>query len=120
MAVIEYMMERIDGGNAKRVPEFVGSRGHWYRASDHTYVGWIDDDREYYVPDTIVTLSKADLTTRLLAMHADAPFQKEVVDADGNPQFSPDNGARLTENKTDAEVTAEAESWYDMFVAENS
>lgn len=120
MAVIEYMMHRIDGGNAKKVPDWVGSRGHWFRSSDNTYIGWIDDDRDYFVPDTIVTLTKAEFTTRLLALHSEDPFRKDVLDENGDPTYDPSTGHRIFENKTDAEVTAEAEAWYDMFVADNS
>ena len=118
MAVVEYMMHRINGSNAAKPPDWVGDRGHWHRHSDKTYVGWIDDDREYFVPDTVVTLTKAEFVTRAQAMHTENPLKKPLFDADGNEMW--DGATRLQEDKTMDEVTAEAEAWYDDFVLRNS
>ena len=69
MAVAEYMMHRIEGGTRRAVPEFIGDRGHWQSPIDKSYIGWIDDARDYYVPDTVTTLTKAEFVTRLLTIH---------------------------------------------------
>jgi hypothetical protein len=93
MAVIEYMLYK--DAHKRQVPDFVGDRV-----------------RDYYVPDTIVTLTKTEFVARQLAIHASSPFTKPVGDAVGP------GGER--ENMTTEEVTAQAEAWYDDFVAKNS
>ena len=110
MAVIEYMRHK--DGHKRQVPDFVGDRGHWMSPIDNSFIGWVDDVRDYYVPDTITTLTKAEFTTRQLTIHASNPFTKSANEGDGP------GGERV--EMTEAEVTAQAEAWYDDFVAKNS
>lgn len=110
MAVIEYMLYK--DAHKRQVPDFVGDRGHWMSPIDNSFIGWVDDVRDYYVPDTIVTLTKTEFVARQLAIHAQVPFTKAVGDAIGP------GGER--ENMTTEEVTAQAEAWYDDFVTKNS
>jgi hypothetical protein len=112
MAVIEYMMHRIDGSDRRAVPEFVGDRGHWMSPIDQTLIGWMDDIRDYYVPDTIVTLTKEQFVARQLNIHASHPFMKRE-------ELGAEPGSEPTA-MTEAEVTAQAEAWYDSFVEQNS
>lgn len=106
MAVAEYMFQ-LQGGK-KVIPDFIEDRGHWYNSADHTFVGWIRDDRDFYVPDSIVYLSKEDLVQRLLGMHNVNPFAKPT-----------EPGAEAV-TMTEVEVREQAEAWYDAFVAKNS
>jgi len=108
MAVAEYMFVVNQHGKLE-VPGFISDRGHWMNPADHTYVGWIPETREFYVPDTVTTLTKAEFVARQMGMHGTTPFttEGETPDAD-----------RVT--MTDAEVTAQAEAWYDAFVTSNS
>ncbi len=110
MAVIEYML--VKDGHKRQVPEFVGDRGHWMSPIDNSFVGWVDDVRDYYVPDTIVTLTKEAFVTRQLTIHAQHPMTKPAVEGAGP------GGERV--NMTNEEVTAQAQAWYDDFVAKNS
>lgn len=110
MAVIEYML--IKDAHRRQVPEFVGDRGHWMSPIDNTFIGWIDDVRDYYVPDTIVTLTKDQFVTRQLAIHAHTPMKKRT---DG---LAGPGGEKV--DMTDEDVTAHAQAWYDEFVAKNS
>jgi hypothetical protein len=112
MAVIEYMMHRIDGGNRRAVPEFVGDRGHWMSPIDQSFIGWVDDSRDYYVPDSVVTLTKEQFVARQLTIHASHPFMKPF-----EPGIEPPTEPTAM---TVEEVTAQAESWYDSFVEQNS
>ena len=73
MAVVEYMFI-VDEKGKRQIPGFIGDRGHWYDSATETYVGWIADNRDFYVPDTIVTLSKEDLVQRQLTVHASNPM----------------------------------------------
>ena len=111
MAVVEYMMHRIEGGNRRAVPEFIGDRGHWQSPVDKSFIGWIDDARDYYVPDSVTTLTKAEFVTRQLAIHNTEghAFMTQVEPG------SEEEAVALT----DEEVTAQAEAWYDAFVAKN-
>jgi hypothetical protein len=111
MAVIEYMMVR--DRHTRQVPEFVGDRGHWYSSVDHTFIGWVDDNRDYYVPDTIVYLTREQFIARQLAIHAVVPWTKFK---DEKENFNP--GAEKIDF-TIEEVTAISGTWYDGFVAAN-
>jgi hypothetical protein len=110
MAVIEYMLHK--DGPRRQVPDFVGDRGHWFNPADNTYIGWVDDNRDYYVPESVESLTKSQFVTRQLAMHTTSPFTRPADGASG-----PD--AERVEMTTE-EVTAQAEGWYDDFVAKNS
>ena len=110
MPVIEYKFQISETGR-KVIPGYVEDRGHWYNPADKTFVGWVkaEADREYWVPDTIEELTKAELVTRVLGMHA------------ANPMMVNDSDGTVTETQmTDAEVTTMVEAWYDECVTVNS
>jgi hypothetical protein len=107
MAVVEYMFN-IDDKGKRFIPGFIDNRGHWYDPTTETYVGWIKDSRDFYVPDSITVLSKEDLVQRQLTIHAGNPMMNM-----GNPESEPTA-------MTDEEVRTMVEAWYDSFVAENS
>lgn len=108
MAVVEYMFI-VDEKGKRQIPGFIGDRGHWYDSTTETYVGWIADNRDFYVPDTIVTLSKEDLVQRQLTVHASNP----MMSMGDNPEAEPTA-------MTDEQVRATVEAWYDSFVEQNS
>lgn len=107
MAVVEYMFN-IDDKGKRFIPGFIDNRGHWYDSATETYIGWVKDSRDFYVPDSLTTLSKEDLVQRQLAIHAITPMQKRNEESMDST------------NMTDAEVRTLVENWYDNFVAENS
>lgn len=109
MAVIEYMLHK--DGHKRQVPDFVGDRGHWCSPLDNTFIGWVDDVRDYYVPDTVVSLTKQQFIDRLLGIHQQVPYTKPNFDVPETPN---------PEVMTVEEVTAMAGTWYDDFVAKNS
>ena len=98
--ILEYKLHMTAGG--LKAPEWVEDGGHWWKSSDKTFIGWSPDeaDREYYVPDTVTTLTAEELRTRVLAMHSAAPFKK--------PSNEP--GQDLVQ-MTDEEVTAQVNAW---------
>lgn len=107
MAVAEYMFV-IDDMGRKQVPGYIRDRGYWHNPSDNTYIGWIKENRDYWVPDTIVFLTKEQFLQRQLAIHSAFPMKK---------------GEIFNNTQTDMtveEVTDLANTWYDYFVAENS
>ena len=107
MPVIEYKLHAVDPGQALQAPHWVIDGGQWYNPADKTLVGWTpaEADRAYYVPDTVTTLTKAELNTRMLAIHATTKFQK-------NTSEDPDT----FEDMTDAEVTTMSNDWYDNYI----
>lgn len=107
MAVVEYKMHRKD--NVKIVPDFIGECGHWYNPVDHTFVGWISDNPDYYIPDTLVYLTKEQFTARALAMHENEPLRVH------NDEMVGVGAVMSTE-----QVSALASSWYDEFVSRNT
>lgn len=109
MAVVEYMLLN-EGDHRRHTPGFIGDRGHWYNPADHTLVGWVKDNRDFYVPDTIVTLTKEQLVQRGLAIHAVVPYIDTTA---AGPVSDP---PALTETG----VRSMLENWYDNFVAKNT
>ena len=78
MAVVEYKLHVINNQGHMATPPWIQDGGQWHNPADNTMVGWIpaEADREYWVPDNITTLTKAELNTRMLAIHAARPFDK--------------------------------------------
>lgn len=96
--IIEYKMHMTAGG--MKTPEWIEDGGYFSDAATNTMVGWSPDeaDREYYVPDTVTTMTEAELKTKLLAMHSANKFQK-----------SDDDGTMS--DMTNAEVNTMAADW---------
>ena len=96
--IIEYKMHMTAGG--MRTPEWVEDGGYFPDSATNTMVGWSPDeaDREYYVPDTVTTMTEAELNTKVLAMHSANKFQKMADDG-------------TMSNMTNAEVTKMVSDW---------
>lgn len=107
MPVIEYMFQLDDKGK-KIIPGFVKDRGYWYNETDNTYLGWLDSDRDYWVPDTIETKTKQQCLDRMLAIHTNDPITQPDPSDPGN-EIAMDS----------AEVTSMIETWYDSMVSRN-
>tara|TARA_R110001599_G_scaffold158810_1_gene345640 strand:+ start:1786 stop:2118 length:333 start_codon:yes stop_codon:yes gene_type:complete len=107
MAVVEYKLHVINNQGHMATPPWIQDGGNWYNAADKTMVGWIlaEADREYWVPDNITTLTKEELNTRMLAIHATNPFDK------GDEMLAKDRTVM-----TDAEVTTMSNDWYDAYI----
>ena len=98
--ILEYKLHMTAGG--LKAPEWIEDGGYWWKSSDKTYVGWSPDesDREYYIPDTVTTLTATELRTRVLAMHSAAPFEKPRTEPGKDPV-----------QMTDEEVTEQVNAW---------
>ena len=116
MAVVEYKMHIVGHQGQRQQPKWIRNPGHFVNPDDHTLVGWIVNNPEYYVPDTITTLTKAQLVTRQLAIHANYPERTYI--GDETDEISQIEDTANWRNKTDAEVTAEVEAWYDQYVSD--
>ena len=98
--ILEYKRHMTAGG--MKNPEWIEDGGYFYKSSDHTAIGWSPDeaDREYYIPDTVTTLTASELNTKVLALHADNPFTQ--------PGDNPEDGDT---NMTNDEVSAMVTAW---------
>ena len=99
--ILEYKLHMTAGG--MRTPEWVEDGGYFVDSANKTYVGWSPDeaDREYYIPDTVTTLTATELNTKVLAQHAANAFQKDDPDSD-DPSATVD----MTNDEVSAMVTA--------------
>ena len=114
MAVVEYKLHIVGPKGQRRAPDWIREGGH-FPSADYTMVGWIVDNAEYYIPDTVETLSKEQLVTRQLALHATTP--ERIYAGSETEVFTQEQDTENWRDKTDAEVTAEVESWYDTYTA---
>ena len=103
---VEYKLHRNEKGNLT-TPSWM-SDGGYYQAADKTMIGFVpvENEREWYVPDSAVVLSEAQFITRGMAMHSSNPFQKM---GDGAIDMTP---------MTNAEATTMLRSFYQTKVAE--
>ena len=103
---LEYKLHRNEKGNLT-TPSWM-SDGGYYQAANKSMVGFVpsESEREWYVPDSAVSLSEAEFITRGMAMHSVNKFQK--MGADG-VSMSP---------MTNAEATTMLRNFYQSKVAE--
>lgn len=96
--IIEYKMHMTPGG--MKTPDWIEDGGYFPDTATNTMVGWSPDeaDREYYVPDTVTTMTEAELNTKVLAIHSANKLQKRGDDG-------------TMSNMTNAEVTAMVSAW---------
>jgi len=112
--VVEYMLN-IDENGRLFTPGYIKNGGQAYNEVDETYIGWVEDKRTYYIPDSLKILSKADFVDRYLGVHAANPIHKREKDA------TVPGGSRITDQiMTNEEAASVAEEWYDNFVVINS
>ena len=73
--ILEYKLHMTAGGMT--APAWVEDGGYFGDSSNNTLIGWSPDeaDREYYIPDTVTTLTAAELDTKVLAQHAANPYR---------------------------------------------
>ena len=74
--ILEYMLIR--EMDVKRAPSWAEDGGYFFNPADNTFIGWTPDlaNRDYYVPDTVVDLTRSQLKVRVLGMHTSIPFLK--------------------------------------------
>ena len=94
--ILEYMLIREMGG--KRAPSWVENGGYFLDPDNNTLIGWSPDlaDRDYYVPDSVVEMTRAGLKTRV----RDIDTRHPMLDIDGN-------------ELSDANINALVDAWCD-------
>lgn len=105
MAIVEYLLHRNEQGH-KIVPPFIIDGGHWWNPIDFTMIGWIENIRDYYIPDTVLILTKEQFASRKLTIHNTNPF---VIHDESN--MNQENPVYMTNEQ----VITMANEWYDKF-----
>lgn len=114
MAVVEYKHHVYLGDHRRHIPGFIIDGEQWHNPANHTMVGWVSENPDYYVPwSTLKVLTKEDIVQRVIALHNQNPI---MVPDNSNPEAP--IGMRVLANET--EVRTHAETWYDAYVARNS
>ena len=103
MKIVEYKLHPSPTG--MKCPDFIEDGGYWYNPDDHTMIGTVPSNSEYYVPDTIVELTAEELETRQLAIHAKHPMRSiktriEGVDDGNNRHIHTEHDMTIAEIKT--------------------
>lgn len=98
---VEYKLHRNEEGKLV-APSWINDPGHCYNPADKSLIGFIAEDRDWYVPDTITYLTKEEFINRCITMHETNPFTQPDTET-----YEP--GTVLT---TD-EVTAWATQFFD-------
>lgn len=104
MILVEYKLHKA-GKNALKAPDFIEDGGYWKSPIDNTMVGWVkpENEREYYIPDTLLVLTKDEFIVRQQLIHETVPVTME----------NPETGETIT--LTNMEVVEQASLWYDSF-----
>lgn len=102
MKIVEYKRHIIDG--VIKDPDFILDGGVFPNPADNTWVGKVaaEADRTYYVPDSLVELSRDDLIARQTSINNEYPAHKKSDESDPHSVSVP-----LTSN----ELIAQIDSW---------
>jgi hypothetical protein len=71
--VFEYMMHRTKNGI--QTPEWVVDGDWFYHPENKTYLMIVDEDRNYYIPDSLTELSKDDVISRIIEINSITPIR---------------------------------------------
>jgi hypothetical protein len=115
MPVVEFKLHKVNR-RGLCVPDFVIEGSPWGNSSDFTQIGWVHpvEKRPYYVPDTLVELSKEEFIQKIktLCMTDDdvvcvpeMDMYGNVLDEEGNP---------IIHTGDDADIYLS--QWYDNYV----
>lgn len=84
MIVIEYKKHLING--ATQNPDWVVQGDFFQNPEDNTFIGVVlpEEERDYYIPDSLITLSRDAVINRCLLIHKKFPYK--------TPQNADDTG----------------------------
>ena len=84
--VFEYMMHKTKNGI--QTPEWVTYGDWFYHPENKTYLMIVDSDRSYYIPDSLVEITKEDLIDRITEINAIVPIRIRTEDGKVNLEDS--------------------------------
>ena len=84
--IYEYLLN-IDLFKNKTHPGWVEKQiTDFYNPNNKTFIGWSpnEGERDYYIPDSVVVLTKNELVERVLAIHANTPYARPYTKEEKN------------------------------------
>ena len=78
--ILEYRQHRNNNG-ALQTPNFV-ENGGYFPDNNNTFIGVSSSDNSFYIDNTVKQLSYYQLEKRVLSLHANNPFKKDMSDTD--------------------------------------
>jgi len=101
---VEYKLHRNEEGKLVS-PTWINDAGHCYNPIDKSLIGFIAEDRDWYVPDTIAFLTKEEFINRCLTIHQVSPMtQPDTVEYEPGTELSIDEvtvwAAQFFDNRT--------------------
>lgn len=79
MPTIEYKRHRV-GKRQYTTPTWVEDGGYWYSNIDHTLIGHVPENPEWYVPKDVVRHDKQSFIERLLKIHELTPIMSDNIE----------------------------------------
>ena len=71
--IVEYMLNKFEDGSIG-APAWIKSGGYLPNEADKTFIGFVADERDYYIPDSVTTLTETEAVNRSLDIHAVTPY----------------------------------------------
>jgi hypothetical protein len=104
MKIVEYKKHLV--GGAVTEPDFIISGGGLHDPINKTWIGTVyeENERNYYVPDSLLEMDRDSLIQRYLTIHESIPFEKLSDTSDPHSD-------RIT--LTVSEITQLVDDWLD-------
>lgn len=103
MKIVEYKLHPSAIGNGRTSPNFITVGGGFLNPDNDTLIGLVPDPCSYYLPDTLVYLTIAEVKTRQLAINSKYPMSKDI-----------DLNNEIVE-MTDAEIETLVDTWHTTY-----
>jgi hypothetical protein len=115
MPVVEFKLHKINR-RGLCVPDFVIAGSPWVDHLNFTQIGWVHpvEKRPYYVPDTLVELSKEDFIQKIKTLCTDDEGQVFVPEMEMYGNVLDEEGNPIIHIGDDADIYLS--QWYDNYV----
>lgn len=72
---LEYKLHMTEGG--MKTPPWIADGGYFADPDSHTMIGYSPDNREYYIPDTVISYTQTELVAAVQNIHSRYPMLNE-------------------------------------------
>jgi hypothetical protein len=69
---VEYKLHRNDKGQL-HIPTWIEDPGYYYNPTNKTFIGFLPENPDWYIPNTVVSMPLTDFLNRGLAIHKEYP-----------------------------------------------
>jgi hypothetical protein len=97
--IVEYKNHLVGGFSVQ--PNFIISGGFFFKPEDKTYLGVVDNNRDYWIPDSLIEVSEQEAIDRALEVHSITPYLINDTNVEG-----------CIRNMTEEEIVSLVESLY--------